>query len=470
MAVLLKGSYTVKKKGNKKKYMQHWKLKNRASWGKAWKLIPLVLFFPSILVAQQNERDSLIEQATLSNCVHYAIAHNPEIQNSKIDEAITETEIKSKLSEWYPQVNFNYNFQHNFQLPTSNFNGNIISIGSKNTSGLQFGATQNIFTRDLLLASRSERDVRLQSKQNTTEQNIDIAAMVSKAFYDVLLTKQQINVTEQDIARIDSSLKVAYYQYQGGIVDKTDYLRATISLNNARAQKKFYDESVKAKYSYLKQLMGYPTSQDFNLVYDTLQMGNEILLDTLQNINYSNRIEVQLLETQKRLQQYNLQYYKWSFLPELSAFGNYNLNFLNNQFGKLYNKSYPNSYAGLTLAIPIFQGGKRLQDIKQSELQVRQVDNSITNIRNTINTQYEQALAAYKSNLYNYNSLKENLSLANEVYGVIQLQYRSGVKSYLEVINAETDLRTAQINYYNALYQLLSSKVDVEQSLGTITY
>lgn len=450
--------------------MHNWNLIKSFSWVKPWKLIPMVLFFPFTVIAQQNKKDSVIDQGTLTNCIHYAIAHNPDIQNAKIDEAITEATIKSKLSEWYPQVNLNYNLQHNFQLPAANFNGNIVHIGSQNTSGLQFGATQNIFNRDVLLASRSSRDVRLQSKQNTKEQNINIAVMVSKAFYDVLLTKQQLNVTEQDIERIEVSLKDAYYQYQSGITDKTDYKRATISLNNTKAQKKFGEESVKAKYIYLKELMGYPSSKDFELVYDSAQMANEILLDTLQNVNYSNRIEIQLLETQKKLQQYNLQYYKWSFLPDISAFGNYNLNFLNNQFSKLYSQSFPNSYGGILLSIPIFQGGKRLQQIKQAELEVNQVDNSIISIQNNINTQYAWAMATYKSNLYNYYSLKENLSLANEVYDVIRLQYRSGVKSYLEVINAETDLRTAQINFYNALYQLLSSKIDVSQSLGTITY
>ena len=67
-------------------------------------------------------------------------------------------------------------------------------------------------------------------------------------------------------------------------------------------------------------------------------------------------------------------------------------------------------------------------------------------------------MATYKSNLYNYYSLKENLPLANEVYDVIHLQYRSGVKAYLDVITAESDLRTAQINYYNALYQVFQIK------------
>jgi outer membrane protein TolC len=52
----------------------------------------------------------------------------------------------------------------------------------------------------------------------------------------------------------------------------------------------------------------------------------------------------------------------------------------------------------------------------------------------------------------------------------LSLQYRSGVKAYLDVITAETDLRNAQSNYTNALYQVLSSKLDVEKALGTIKY
>ena len=77
-------------------------------------------------------------------------------------------------------------------------------------------------------------------------------------------------------------------------------------------------------------------------------------------------------------------------------------------------------------------------------------------------------LASYKANLANYLAVKENVLLAQEVYDVIQLQYRSGIKTYLEVITSETDLRTSQINYFNALYQVLSSKIDVQKSVGEI--
>jgi len=430
----------------------------------------VIVFSGSMLHAQTNDSLPALQEATLQNCIQYAIQHNPDIQNAKINQDITETIIKSKLADWYPQVNFNYNLQHNFKLPTLNFNGNIVHTGTQNTSGADFGVTQNIFNRDVLLASRTSKDVRLAASQNTKEQKINLAVEVSKAFYDIILTVQQLKVIEEDIVRTNQSLKDAYYQYQAGIVDKTDYKRATIALNNAKAQQKSGEESLKAKNAALKALMGYPDTRLLDLSYDTTQMEREIYFDTTQIVDYNNRIEIQQLETQKKLQEYNLQYYKWSFLPDVSAFGNYNLNFLNNQFSKLYAQSYPNSYAGITLSIPIFQGGKRLQQIKQAQYQIVQASNDIRSYENTVNRQYENALASYKSNLYNYLSLKENLSLASEVYDVIQLQYRSGVKAYLDVITAESDLRTAQINYYNALYQLLSSKIDVAQALGTINY
>ena len=97
-------------------------------------------------------------------------------------------------------------------------------------------------------------------------------------------------------------------------------------------------------------------------------------------------------------------------------------------------------------------------------------DLDIISLKNAINSGYSQALAAYKGNYQNYLALKENLALASEVYDVIQLQYRSGIKTYLEVITSETDLRTTEINYYTAMYQLLTSKIDVQKALGQINY
>jgi outer membrane protein TolC len=435
-----------------------------------YKLTVGMLFFPAFLFAQQPAKDSLLKEATLPNVIAYAISHQPVVQQSLIDEKITESNIKSKLADWYPQVHFNYNLQRNFQVPTSIIGGNPIRLGVSNTSNLQFTATQNIFNRDAVLALHSKDDVRTQSRQSTSATKIEVAATVAKAFYDAISTEQQIKLAEENIVRLQKSLDNAYQQYKAGLVDKTDYKRATITLNNTKAQKQNNEALLKAKLENLKSLIGYPISASLDIVYDSLQMENEIFLDTLQVADASKRIEYQLLQTQKKLQQAYVKYNKWAYLPDVSANGAYNANYLSNQFGKLYSSNYPSSYASITLSFPIFQGGKRKYDTQAAEWEVKRTDWSIADLQNKVNAQYANALAGYKSNLISYLAQKENVNLAKEVYDVINLQYQSGVKTYIEVIVAETELRASQILYYNNLYQVLSSKIDVQQALGQIVY
>ena len=444
-------------------------LKRKQPRGKLAVVIGLVLS-PFLLQAQVNTQDSLLAVVTLKNAVDYAIVHQPAVRQSLLDEEITEANIRSRLSQIYPQVNFNYSLQHNFLVQSAIIGGNVVKLGVNNTSAGQFTFTQAIFDKDVLLANRTKADARLQARQTTSSTKIDIAAEVSKAFYDILSTMQQINISAENILRIERSLKDAYNQYKSGIVDKIDYKRATITLNNANASLRSNQELLKAKQEYLKSLMGYPVSGKLNIVHDTTQMEKEILLDTLQEPDYTARIEYRILETQKRLLQYNVKYYRWGYLPTVSANGAYNLNYQNNNFGKLYGNNYPNSFAAITLGFPIFQGGKRKAEIRIAELDLQRSELDIVNLKNTVHAGYAQALASYKSNLQNYLALKENLLLAKEVYDVIQLQYRSGIKTYLEVITSETDLRTSQINYYNAMYQLMDSKIDVQKALAQINY
>ncbi|NSL88125.1 TolC family protein [Chitinophaga sp. Mgbs1] len=428
-----------------------------------------LLLSPRIFAQQQP--DSVLTSATLQDCIRYALAHQPQLKQSRIDESITDRTVKSKLADWYPQINLDFNLQHYLELPTSIFGGNPTKVGVANTSTALFGLNQNIFTRDLLLASNTARDVRKQSQQNTLRTQIDVIADVSKAYYDILLTTQQINVLDEDIIRLERSQKDAFNQYQSGTVDKIDYKRAGISLNNARAQQKSARELLNAKQAYLQQLMGYPTNAgNVPIVNDTTQLAQQVTgQDTLLTGNYQNRIEYQQLQTQQRLLKANLQYNKWSYLPTLSAFINYSFAYQNPEFGQLYSHNYPNSLLGLKLSLPIFQGGKRVHNIKMAELQLQRTEWDFSTMRNQINTQYTQAMATYKSNLNDYTTLKENMQTAQEVYNLLQLQYKEGIKTYLDVLISETELRTAQLSYYNAMYQVLSSRIDLQKALGTLT-
>jgi outer membrane protein TolC len=418
----------------------------------------------------QTVSDSLLQRSTLQNCIQYALLHQPLIHQSLLDEEITERAIQSNLADWYPQLNFNYNIIHYPQVPVSVVGGNPIQESLPNSSIGQFSLTQTLFNRDVLLASSSASDIRRRVKQQTVGNKIDVVVTVSKAYYAVLETEQQIALLDEDIMRLRQSLKDAYEQYHGGVVDNIDYKRAMILLNNALQEKTQNVELLKARYVFLKDQMGCPMDTELHLEQDSTQMEHEAFFDANLSLNAENRIEYQELLTQKRLQEADVAYTKWSFLPSLSAFANYTLNYQQTSVSRLYDQNYPSSFVGLQLSFPIFEGGKRLQKIRQAQLELQRIEDDFLLLQNSVNAEYAQATATYKSNLNTYAVLKENQELAKDVYHTIQLQYKAGTKTYLEVITAEAELRATQVNYIAALYQVLSSKLDVQKALGTIHY
>ncbi|HEX2395069.1 MAG TPA: TolC family protein, partial [Bacteroidales bacterium] len=176
----------------------------------------------------------------------------------------------------------------------------------------------------------------------------------------------------------------------------------------------------------------------------------------------------QLLKTNLMIQHATVDYRRLQFLPSLTAFANYNLVYQNDDFEALYDRDFPNSAAGLRLALPLFEGGRKLNQLKIARLRLEELRHDSVILSNRINTEFETAMASYKSNLKALDAARKNAEIAAGIYNTITLQYNQGIKSFLEVIVSEADLRTARINEINALYQLITSKLDVDASLGRI--
>jgi outer membrane protein TolC len=437
-------------------------------------LLGILLLAPVWLQAQAPTPAPTTGQLTLEQCLQYALQNQPVLRQARIDEETNEATIRIGLAGWLPQVGLNATGQHYFQLPYTVFpNADGVNvprqIGLQNTSTVGVSATQALYNNDVRLALRSARPSRQLYQQNTVGTRIDVVTDVSKAFYDVLLSQRQLDVLKEDIVRLQRSLQDAKARYDAGIVDKTDYKQAEILLNNSIVDRKRAVEAINAKSAYLKELMGQNGAQPLVLQYDTLRLMQDATVDTTVTLEPANRIEIQRLQTQKALQEAQISYYRLGFLPAVSAFGNYNAVFQNNNFGDLYSRRFPNSYAGVQLSLPIFQGTRRLQNLRRERLVDQRLDQDIIATRNRINTEFEQAMSNYKSNYADYLVGQRNLALSREVYTVVNLQYREGIKTYLDVIVAQTTLRTSQLNYYSALFQVLSSKVDLLRAQGNLT-
>jgi outer membrane protein TolC len=162
-------------------------------------------------------------------------------------------------------------------------------------------------------------------------------------------------------------------------------------------------------------------------------------------------------------------YYRHAWLPTVGAFFNYEDEFESNSLSNLLSQGYPFSYEGLSLTFPIFTGFARTNNIKKARLQYDLLDWQEVELKSQIWNDYTTAMSNYRSNLYNVTVSEENVSLAKETYDIVELQYVQGLVPYLNVITAETNLITSELTYETSVFQVLSSKIDLEKAMGIIT-
>ena len=176
-----------------------------------------------ILRDTSKNSNAAAEYLTIKQCIDYALVHQPALNQSLINIEITRATNAINLATALPQVNVNGSAIHNIQQ--SNYGGTAVTTGSGTTTGTtttsnRSGATntfipeltvsQTIFNPSLLYAARSAPLLVKQAQQVTDSTKIYLVSAVSKSFYNVLLTLEQINVLKEDTARLGKNLRDAY--------------------------------------------------------------------------------------------------------------------------------------------------------------------------------------------------------------------------------------------------------------------
>src|SRR5690606_5736702 len=199
--------------------------------------------------AQQAPQE--LKDASLPELIAFALDNKPAVKQARLDEEIGEREIKSALSGWLPQISANASLDHNLKQQVSPLTigdeTSYITLGTKNSSAITLRADQQILNAGLIQASKSAKFYRAQYDLGTEDEQINTVVEVSKAYYDILTSQEQLKIISENIARLEKQFADASSRYEVGLVDKTDFQRAQISVNNSRADLKRTTELLKFK-------------------------------------------------------------------------------------------------------------------------------------------------------------------------------------------------------------------------------
>ena len=419
-------------------------------------------------MAQQNNGHAF----QLDECIQYALKNRATIQNSKLLEEISHKSRQETNSQWLPQVTGGAKYQYTIRRQVLIVGGNTVFVGLPQQLQGYVDVNQKLFDPNLLGSSEAAKVNEKIAKENTALSKIDLVAAVKKAFYGVLVFREQLKLLDANITRTQKSLHDTKYQYKNGLAQKVDIDRIQVLVNNAITNKANALRNLKTMMQSLKYYMGMP-------VNDTLKITGTISDSLLQKPVpvagqqfYENRVEYQQAQTHLEMSQLLKSNILKSGLPTLSAF--YSLTapyYGNSTFSSMFKgKLYPSSYAGLQLTVPIFSGLKKHYQYQSAKINVDVSKNKLNDLKNKIQREYNQYYRQYENDMDNLKTQKENIKLARLNYKNLKYQYDNGVQPLIEVLNAETTLLQAQDNYISALYQALINKVDLDKSLGRIRY
>ena len=292
---------------------------------------------------------------------------------------------------------------------------------------------------------------------------------VYKIYYQLVVGYKQIESIDANISRSEKLLHDTREIYKNGFAEKLDVDKVEVQLNNLNTEKLKAQNQLEAGKEALKFLMSMPQKDELIL---TDSLTEEELKSNIldESYNYSDRKEFQLLTLNAKLDEFNIRRYKVSKLPTVSGFVNYNKNAQRQTFDFLKGNGdwFVTSIIGLTVNVPIFDGGARNARISKAKLGLQKTQNNIEQLKLSIDNDVEQARLKMKSALVTMESQKQNIQLAEQVYRTTKLKYEQGLGSNQEIYNAQTELKVAQNNYYSSLYDAITAKIDYLKAAGKL--
>ena len=454
-----------------------------------------------ILRAQPPQQIAAAKHAfSIQQCIEYGTANNLQVKNALLDVQIQEQTNRGITAMAYPQINGSFgptfypnvavqsfpNFiaaatygvlaqegvkdgSGNTIVPPSDFGFVQAAFGTKWNASAGVTLTQILFDGQVfvgLQARKTSIDFQQKAVEVTAE---NIRASIYKVYYQLVVSNTQTDQLDANIERLQKLQHDTKELYKNGFAEMLDVDKATVQLVNLQTERAAVQKVIDNGYLGLKFLIGMP-------IKDTLVLTDKITVDKIKEglLNegaylYTDRLDYQYLSLVRKLNEFNIKRYKLTKLPTANLNAAYSKIAQRNQVTFLGKGDWvSSSYVGLSVNIPIFAGFAKDASIQKAKLELQQTENQVTNLKISIDNEVAQATNNFRTAITTLDFQQQNIELAEKVYNQSKKKYEIGTGSNTEITNAQTDLRIAQINYINALYNAIIAKVDYQKAIGKL--
>lgn len=437
---------------------------------------------------------------TAKQAVEYAMKNSVQVKNALLDVQIQAQTNREITSAAFPQLNANSSATYNPNIAVQAFpnfiamatyqvlqqegvkkgNGDDIvppadfglieaQFGTKYQASIGADLSQILFDGQVFVGLQARKTSMDWASKNVEVTEEMIKANVYKVYYQLVAGKTQIDLIDANITRLSKLQNDTRAMYENGFAEKLDVDKLSVQIANLETEKKRVQNDIAKGYVGLKLLMGMPI-KDKLVLTDTLS--DEQIKDGIleaSTYNYSDRPEFEYAELGRKLNEFNIRRYKLSRIPTITLQGGYSKNAMRNKFD-FFNRGDWFTFSNITLriSVPIFNGFAIQSRIDKAKLELQKTENQIQDLKLQIDNQVETAKLEFGTAIEAMDYQKTNMKLAEEVYDQTRKKFEAGLGSNTEITTAQTDLKTAQSNYINALYDAIVARIDFLKAIGKL--
>lgn len=426
--------------------------------------VGLALIFMRPAMAQDKPD---VQPLSLQEAIGYALKNNEDIQKASYDELSARYMVKEAKSNGLPQLNGVANLNVYPAIPVqvipNVFEGKPdefipVQFGTKYNASAGLQLSQLLFNQSYfvgLKAAKNSEDLYRLRKIMTEE---DVIFNVSSSYFQVLQTKEQFDIINANLARLEQLGKILQLQYENDLARKVDVNRIRVNRTNLETQLKTLTSALDQQMNVLKFFMGMPLEEGIALT------DANILLDTGAGAFNSSRelvqgqTQLELLGKQTELTRLQMQNIKAGYYPTVSATGNFQYNAFRREFN-FFDTNQPwfkTAIIGLQVNVPIFDGFRKSSQIKQTEYTIKSLEADKQKLTKNLEVALENSVSQLENSSAAIAAQEQNVGLAQEVYDSTNELYKEGISPLTDLLEAEVSLREAKTNLNNEMlkYQL----------------
>ena len=312
----------------------------------------------------------------------------------------------------------------------------------------------------------SEVDIRLAIEQARASR-IDLVNQVKKAFYSLLLAQDSYSVFRKTYETDSLNLENIRNRFNQGVVAEYDVITADVRLKSLIPSILQSENMMKIAELQLKMLMGMESDLPLKVV-GSLENYHASMFDVIIPADTSlvNNSDIRQFELQSEQAQNAYEMQKLQFAPSLVTSFNWTYTSQNNDFRFRDYRWDPYSMLGVTLQIPIFNGGQRYHGMKQAEIQLFQMDEQRKELERGLKLSIRNNYDLIHKNIEQVVATESSVAQARKGHQITLKRYETGMGTIVDVNAAALAVINAELQYRNAIYDYLAAKADLEKVLG----